>query len=73
MKRAWGISRRELCRRITERVREHDPDLSYYVAWTLRAPVHIAVGLVDLLSESAFLVLERAVYSVLAELVMGNE
>lgn len=68
-KRVSGVSKRECVGRIVRRIREYrEPVLATFVGLAMRRDEATAVGLIDLLNERAFLVVESAVIEVINEI-----
>lgn len=68
-KRMCGVSKRECVALIVRRIREYrEPVLATFVGLALRREESVAVGLIDLLNDRAFLVVEAALIEVLTEL-----
>lgn len=62
----YGLSTRELRRQVLERIRERDPDLCWLMGIVLTAPPKFLQGLLNLLSNEAFLIVEAAAEQVVA-------
>lgn len=68
-KRISGVSKRECVGRIVRRIREYrEPVLATFIGLALRRSEPMASGLIDLLNERAFRIVEAAIVEVVEEL-----
>ena len=72
IKQRYGITRRELAKRFEDRLRQLDPDLSWWTGTALRAPSHIGVVLIDLLSEQSQTLLAIVADEIVSDLDSGT-